>query len=116
MLIVTTDDVPGHRRLQALGLVEGNTTVAMHVGRDLMAGFRNFVGGEVVQCTHLLADARDHVMERMREQAQRLDADVIVAARFTTSAISDKAAELHGYGTAIRLDEPGRNRENPAKP
>ena len=116
MLIVTTDDVPGHRRLEALGLVEGNTTVAKHVGRDLMAGFRNLVGGEVVQYTQLLADARDHVMERMRQQAQRLDADAIVAARFTTAAITNQAAELHGYGTAIRLDEPTHDRENPAKP
>lgn len=109
MLILTTDDVPGHRRLEALGLVEGNTTVAKHVGRDLMAGFRNLVGGEVVQYTELLADARGHVVERMREHAQRLGADAIVAARFTTSTVADGAAELYGYGTAVRL-EPTRDR------
>ncbi|MCA1784243.1 MAG: heavy metal-binding domain-containing protein [Intrasporangiaceae bacterium] len=115
MLIVTTDHVPSHHCIEALGLVEGNTTVAKHVGRDLMAGLRNLVGGEVVQYTQLLADARGHVMERMREHAQRLEADAIVAVRFTTSTVADGAAELYGYGTAVRL-EPTRNRENTAKP
>lgn len=113
MLIVTTDDVPGHRRVEALGLVEGNTTVAKHVGRDLMAGFRNLVGGEVVQYTELLADARGHVVERMREHAQRLGADAIAGVRFTTSTVADGAAELYGYGTAVRL-EATRDRENSA--
>lgn len=112
MLIVTTDDVPGHRRLEALGLVEGNTTVAKHVGRDLMASFRNLVGGEVVQYTQLLADARGQVVERMCEHAQRLGADAIVTARFTTSTVADGAAELYGYGTAVRLEEADLNRHH----
>lgn len=111
MLIVTTDAVPGHHCIEALGLAEGNTTVAKHVGRDLMAGFGNLVGGEVVQYTQLLADARAHVIERMREHAQRLGADAIVAVRFTTSTVADGAAELCGYGTAVRL-ELTHNREN----
>lgn len=103
MLIVSTENVPGRACVEALGLVQGNTTVAKHVGRDLMAGFRNLVGGEVVQYTELLADARTQVVTRMREHAERLGADAIVAARFTTSTVADGAAELYGYGTAVRL-------------
>ena len=105
MLLVSTEVVPGRRCIEALGLVEGNTTVAKHAGRDLRASLRNLVGGELAEYTELLADARGEVRDRMAAHARRLGADAVVAVRFTTATVPvDGAAELFGYGTAVRLE------------
>ena len=104
MIVVNTETVPGHRILELKGLVQGNTIRAKHVGRDLAAGLKNIVGGELKGYTQLLTEARRQAMERMIAQAQELGANAVVNVRFTTSAVTQGAAELYAYGTAVLLD------------
>ena len=103
MIVVNTEDVPGRQIVQVLGLVQGNTIRAKHAGRDIMAGFKNLVGGELKGYTELLTESRRQAIERMMQQAQQLGADAVVNVRFTTSAITGGAAELYAYGTAVKL-------------
>lgn len=103
MIIVNTEYIPGREVQQVLGLVQGNTIRAKHLGRDIAAGFKNLVGGELKGYTELLTEARRQALERMMAQAEQLGADAIVNVRFTTSAVSQGAAELYAYGTAVRL-------------
>ena len=88
-----------------LGLVRGTTIRARHVGRDVMAGLRNLVGGEIKDYTRMLSDARDQAIERMEAEARRLGADAVVGVRFTTSQTMAGAAEMLAYGTAVKLAE-----------
>lgn len=103
MIVVNTEEIPGRPITQVLGLVQGNTIRAKHAGRDIMAGFKNLVGGELKGYTELLTESRRQATERMMQQAQQLGADAIVNVRFTTSAITGGAAELYAYGTAVKL-------------
>ena len=103
MIVVNTEEVPGRQITQVLGLVQGNTIRAKHAGRDIMAGFKNLVGGELKGYTELLTESRRQATERMMQQAQQLGADAVVNVRFTTSAITSGAAELYAYGTAVKL-------------
>jgi len=103
MIVVNTEDVPGRTVIDTLGLVQGNTIRAKNVGRDIAAGLKNLVGGELRGYTELLTEARREAMERMLAQAQQLGADAVVNVRFTTSAVSSGAAELYAYGTAVQL-------------
>ena len=113
MIVVTTETLPGREVSESLGLVRGNTVRARHIGRDIMAGLRNIVGGEVDEYTKLLADSREQAIDRMVEQAVALDADAILATRFITSALAQGAAEIVAYGTAgktgsiIQTNAPG---------
>ena len=108
MLVVNTEFVPGKRIVEVLGLVQGNTVRAKHVGRDIAASFKNLVGGELKGYTELLVEARRESMTRMLAQAQELGADAVLSVRFATSAVTAGAAELYAYGTAVRLeDDPG---------
>jgi uncharacterized protein YbjQ (UPF0145 family) len=104
MLIVNTETVPGREITEILGLVQGNTIRAKHLGRDIAASFKNLVGGEIKGYTELLTEARREAMERMIAQAEQLGANAVVNVRFTTSAVTAGAAELYSYGTAVRLD------------
>jgi uncharacterized protein YbjQ (UPF0145 family) len=104
MIVVTTPDVPGMRVTQTLGLVRGNTIRARHLGRDILAIFRNIAGGEIREYTKMLAEAREQAIDRMVEEAEVLDADGIVGVRFQTSMIQAGAAEMLCYGTAVRLE------------
>jgi uncharacterized protein YbjQ (UPF0145 family) len=104
MIVVTTPDVPGLRVTQTLGLVRGNTIRARHLGRDILAMFRNIAGGEIREYTKMLAEAREQAIDRMIEEAEVLDADGIVGVRFQTSMIQAGAAEMLCYGTAVRLE------------
>ncbi len=104
MIVVNTETVPGKPTREILGLVQGNTVRAKHIGRDFMAGLKNIVGGELQGYTELLVDARSQAMDRMIEEARNLGADAVVNVRFTTSSITQGAAELYCYGTAVRLD------------
>ncbi len=106
MIVVTTETVPGHHITNMLGLVQGNTIRAKHVGRDIMASFKNLVGGELKGYTELLTEARRQALERMIAQAQQLGADAVVNLRFTTSAVTQGAAELYAYGTAVKFGDP----------
>ncbi len=103
MILVNTEYVPGREVEQVLGLVQGNTIRAKHLGRDIAASFKNLVGGELKGYTELLTEARRQATERMMAQAQQLGANAVVNVRFTTSAISQGAAELYAYGTAVKL-------------
>lgn len=104
MIVVNTEMVPGYTIREVKGLVQGNTIRAKHVGRDIAASFKNIVGGELTGYTELLTEARRQAMERMIAQAQQLEANAIVNVRFTTSAVSQGAAELYAYGTAVIVD------------
>ncbi|MCA9254841.1 MAG: YbjQ family protein [Phycisphaerales bacterium] len=104
MIIVNTETVPGYPIREVKGLVQGNTIRAKHLGRDIMAGLKNLVGGELKGYTELLTEARREAMQRMIMQAQQLGANAIVNTRFTTSAVTQGAAELYAYGTAVVVD------------
>ncbi len=104
MLIATTETVAGRNITQTLGLVRGNTIRARHVGRDITAALRNLVGGEVTEYTKMVAESREQALDRMVAEAESLDADAVVAVRFTTSVITSGAAELLAVGTAVKLD------------
>jgi uncharacterized protein YbjQ (UPF0145 family) len=101
MIIVTTDEVPGHRVTRVIGLVQGSSVRARHLGRDLTAFFKNLTGGEIREYTKLLAEAREQCLDRMREEAAHLGANAITAVRFSSTDISEGASELLAYGTAV---------------
>lgn len=103
MIIVNTETVPGHRIVELRGLVQGNTIRAKHVGRDMMAGFKNLVGGELKGYTELLTEARREAMSRMISQAEELGANAVINVRFSTSSVTQGAAELYCYGTAVTV-------------
>ena len=107
MIVVTTPDVPGMRVTSTLGLVRGNTIRARHLGKDVLAVFRNIAGGEIREYTKMMAEAREQAIDRMIEEAEVLDADAIISVRFQTSMIQSGAAEMLCYGTAVRLEETG---------
>lgn len=101
MIIVNTETVPGMAIMEMKGLVQGNTIRAKHVGRDIMAGLKNIVGGELKGYTELLTEARKEALSRMMAQADNLGANGVVNVRFSTSSVSQGAAELYCYGTAV---------------
>ncbi len=103
MHLTTQDELADHEIVQTLGLVRGNTIRARHVGKDILAGLRNIVGGEITEYTKMLAEAREQACDRMIAGAKELGADGIVGIRFTTSAVTQGAAELLVYGTAVKL-------------
>ena len=107
MLLSNTEYLPGHRVLRHLGLVQGSTVRAKHAGRDLMAGLKNIVGGELKGYTELLSDSRDEAMARMQAQAKQLGANAVINIRFSTSNIAAGAAELLAYGTAVVIERTG---------
>ncbi len=104
MIIVNTESVPGRNITKMLGIVQGNTIRAKHVGRDIGASLKNIVGGELKGYTELLTESRRQAIERMIAQANELGADAIVNVRFSTSAVTGGAAEMFAYGTAVKLD------------
>jgi uncharacterized protein YbjQ (UPF0145 family) len=105
MIVVNTETIPGYEIVQSLGIVQGNVVRAKHMGRDIAAGLKNLVGGELKGYTELLTESRRTAVQRMLDQAQELGADAVVNVRFSTSAITQGAAELYAYGTAVRLQE-----------
>lgn len=104
MIVTNTETIPGKTISEHFGLVSGNTIRAKHVGRDIMAGLKNIVGGELKGYTALLQESRDQATARMVAQAKQLGANAIVNVRFSTSSITQGAAELYVYGTAVRVD------------
>jgi len=105
--IVTGELVAGKQISKHLGLVRGNTIRARHIGKDILASFRNIVGGEINEYTKLMAESREQAIDRMVEEAQMLGADAIINVRFTTSMITQGAAELLAYGTAVKFESLG---------
>lgn len=103
LIVVNTDYVPGREITEALGLVRGSTVRAKHIGKDIMAGLRTLVGGEVKEYGQMLVETRAESLKRMRQQAEELGADAVVNVRFVTSQVMAGAAELLAYGTAVKL-------------
>jgi uncharacterized protein YbjQ (UPF0145 family) len=107
LIVVNTDFVPGYEIQKALGLVRGSTVRAKHIGKDIMAGLRSLVGGEVKEYGQMLVETRAEALRRMQAQAVELDADAVLNVRFMTSQVMTGAAELMAYGTAVKLTAKG---------
>ncbi len=103
MILVNTDTIQGKKIVKTLGLVKGNTIRARHVGRDIMAGLRAIVGGEVKEYTKMMGETREQSLDRMQDQARQLGADAVVNVRFGTSYVMGGAAEILVYGSAVKL-------------
>jgi uncharacterized protein YbjQ (UPF0145 family) len=104
LILSNTETVPGKRITEFYGVVTGNTVRAKHIGRDIMAGLKNVIGGELVGYTELLQESRAEATERMVAQAQSMGANAVVNVRFATSSIAQGASELFAYGTAVRVE------------
>ncbi len=105
MIVVTSDSIPGRRVVKTLGLVKGNTIRARHVGKDILAGLKGIVGGEISEYTKMVAESREQSLDRLVEEAESLGANAVVAVRFTTASMMQGAAELLAYGTAVIVEE-----------
>ncbi len=103
MIVVNTDFIPGKEIAQTLGIARGSTVRARNVGRDIMAGLKNLVGGEVSEYTQLMADSREQAIQRMIADAEKLGADAVINVRFMTSSVMTGASEMLAYGTAVKL-------------
>ena len=104
MIIVTSEHVSDKKIVKTLGLVRGSSIRARHVGRDIVAGLRTIVGGEIPEYTQMMAQARDEAVNRMVKQAEEMGANAIVSARFVTSMVMQNAAEILAYGTAVVVE------------
>lgn len=103
MLIVTTDFIPGREIVEVIDVARGSTVRSRNIGRDIFAGLKNIIGGEISEYTKLMADAREHAIERMIADAESLGADAIINVRFTTSMVMQGTSEILAYGTAVKL-------------
>lgn len=104
IIVTTMEYVPGYKIKRVLGIVSGSTVKARHLGRDIVAGLRNIVGGEIKEYTELLAQSRDEALKRMVEKAKSLGANAVIAMRFATAAVMAGAAEILAYGTAVIVE------------
>lgn len=103
MIISTTDFIPDREISEILGIARGSTVRARNIGRDIFAGLKNIVGGEIGEYTKLQAESREQALQRMIEDAEQLNADAIINVRLTTSMVMQGAAEILAYGTAVKL-------------
>ena len=104
MIVTTSDNVQGREISQTVGLVKGSTIRARHLGKDIMAGLRGMVGGEISEYTKMMAEAREEAIQRMIEDAEKKGANAVVGMRFGTSMIMQNAAEVLAYGTGVVLE------------
>ncbi|MCW9027749.1 MAG: YbjQ family protein [Kangiella sp.] len=105
--VYTVEQVPGHKVSKVIGIVRGNSVRTRHVGKDILAGLRNLVGGEVHEYTKLMAESREQAIDRMCDEARMLGANAVVGVRFETSMIASMAAELLAFGTAVVMEKEG---------
>ncbi len=105
ILVVTSPEIPGRKVVRTLGLVSGNAIRARHVGKDIMAGLRNLVGGEVTEYAKLLSESREQALDRMKAKAEKLGANAVISQKFQTSVIMGGAAEMMAYGTAVVIED-----------
>ena len=105
MILVSSPTIPGKKIVKTLGLVKGNTIRARHIGKDILAVFRNIVGGEIHEYTKLMAESREQAIDRMVESAEKMGANAIICVSSTTSMISQGAAELMVLGTAVHIED-----------
>lgn len=104
MILTNVNTVPGKKIVAHYGIVQGSTVRAKHIGRDIMAGLKNLVGGELKGYTELLQESRQEAVDRMAQQAKQLGANAVVNIRFATSSVAQGASELFAYGTAVRVE------------
>ena len=104
MIITTTNEIPNREISEILGIARGSTVRARYIGRDIFAGFKNIIGGEIEEYTKLQADSREQAIQRMIDDATDLGADAVVNVRLTTSMVMQGAAEILAYGTAVKLN------------
>lgn len=105
MIVTTSSNIVGKKISKTLGIVKGNTVRVRHIGKDIVALFKNVVGGEIIEYTKLLAEAREQALDRMIAEAEKLGANAIVDTRFSTSYIMQNAAEILAYGTAVIIKD-----------
>ena len=105
MIVVSSPNIPEKKIVKTFGLVKGNTIRARHIGKDILAVFKNIVGGEILEYTKLMAESREQAIYRMIETAEELGANAIISVDFTTSIIQGGAAELMAYGTAVLVED-----------
>lgn len=103
MILTTGETIPNKQIIEILGIARGSTVRARNVGRDIFAGLKNLVGGEISEYTQLQAQSREQAMQRMEQDAVRLGADAIINVRLQTSLITQGASEMLAYGTAVKL-------------
>jgi uncharacterized protein YbjQ (UPF0145 family) len=104
MILTTLEGVPGKTIIEHYGIVQGSTIRAKHIGKDIMAGLKNIVGGELKGYTELLQESRQEALDRMVQQAKEMGANAVVNIRFATSSVAQGAAELFAYGTAVKVE------------
>ena len=104
MILSNTESIPKREILEIVGIARGSTVRARNVGRDIFAGLKNIVGGEITEYTKLQAQSREQAMQRMIDDAKTLNADAIINIRFTTSMVMQGASEILAYGTAVKLE------------
>lgn len=103
MIITTTESVPNKELSEILGVARGSTVRARNIGRDIFAGLKNIVGGEIEEYTKLQADSREQAMQRMIQDAEKMGADAVINVRLTTSMVMQGCSEILAYGTAVKL-------------
>ncbi|WP_297548894.1 heavy metal-binding domain-containing protein [Thermococcus sp.] len=104
MIVVTTEKIPGYRIVEVKGLARGGVVMATHLGRDILAGLRNLVGGEVKEYTEMMAEAREIALQRMIENAKEMGANAVIGMRFMTSNVGQRMAEVYAFGTAVIVE------------
>ena len=104
MIVVTSNQIAGARIVKTLGIVRGTTVRGRHLGKDLIAMFRNWVGGEIPEYTKMLAEAREEALDRLIYDAERLGANAVVDIRFSTASVASGTAEILSYGTAVIIE------------
>ena len=102
MIVTTCDVVPG-QQVQVLGLVRGNIVTSKNIGRDIMAGFKNIVGGEIVSYTQMISEGRNVAEQRMIAEAEKLGADASICMRFAGGSVMEGTLEMLAYGTAVKV-------------
>jgi len=103
MILTTTESVPGREIVEIIDIARGSTVRARNIGKDIFAGVKNLLGGELQEYTELMVDAREHALDRLIADAEQLGADAVVNVRFTTAAVMQGASEILAYGTAVKL-------------
>jgi len=104
LTVVTTEEIPGYRVVEVKGLARGGVVMATHIGRDIIAGLRNLVGGEVKEYTEMMAKAREIALQRMVENAREMGANAVIGMRFMTSNVGTRMAEVYAFGTAVVVE------------
>lgn len=105
MIVVSSSNIAGYKIVKTIGIVRGNSVRARHIGKDILAGLKNIVGGEIEEYTKLMAESRDQAIDRMISNAVDMGANAIVDTRFTTSMIMTLAAEILVFGTAVLIEK-----------